>query len=221
MNSAIIVAGGKGRRMGADKNKVFLDLAGEPVLVRTVKAFQANKKIDEIIVITGKDDIDEAKNILSCFDKISAIGEGGETRQQSVYNGIKLSKGDMLLIHDGARALISQKEIDDVIEECSKYNAAALGVMCKDTLKSVNCDGFITATVDRSSTYHIHTPQAFSRSIILSAHEKAIRDGFEATDDCALVEHYGGKIKLTEGSYNNIKLTTPIDMIIGKEWCSE
>lgn len=214
--TALIVAGGKGRRMGAGINKVFLKLAGKEVIARTVEAFERNAQIDEIVMVTGKSDMEAAKNILKSFKKVKNVIEGGSERQQSVHNGLKCVCGDIVLIHDGARALISQEEIDNVIADCKKYGAAAVGVSCKDTLKSADKEGFISGTVDRSSTYMIQTPQAFKTDIISELHEKAKNDNLSVTDDCAIAEHYGVKVKITEGSYDNIKLTTPSDMAAGE-----
>lgn len=214
--TALIVAGGKGKRMGAGINKVFLKLDGREVIAHTAEAFEKNAQIDEIVIVTGKEDIETAKKVLKPFKKVKAVTEGGAERQQSVYNGLKCVSGDIVLIHDGARALISQKEIDDVIEACKKYGAAAIGVACKDTLKSADNDGFISGTLDRNTTFMIQTPQAFKTEIITELHEKAAKDGLLVTDDCAVAEHYGVKVKITTGSYDNIKLTTPSDMAVGE-----
>ncbi|MCI5605602.1 MAG: 2-C-methyl-D-erythritol 4-phosphate cytidylyltransferase [Clostridia bacterium] len=214
--TAIIVAGGKGTRMGAQINKVFLELCGKAVLEHTVEAFEENQNIDEIIVVTGSNDIEKATKILQNCNKLSAVVEGGEERQNSVYNGIKAASGDILVIHDAARALISQKEINDVIEDCKKYGAAALGVPCKDTLKSANENGFISGTIDRSVTYQIQTPQVFKTDLIRKLHQCAENDALSVTDDCAIAEHYGAAVKITAGSYDNIKLTTPEDMAVGE-----
>lgn len=215
--TAIIVAGGKGTRMGAGKNKVFLTIGGREIIHYTISAFEWNKNIDEIIIVTGHDDIEECSALVknSNFKKVTKITEGGASRQQSVFNGLSASDGDIVLIHDGARALVTGKEIDNAIEDCMRHGAAAVGVKCKDTLKSVT-NGFITATVDRESTYRIQTPQAFKLSEIKSLHERAAREGFSATDDCMIAEHYGIKVKVSDGSYDNIKITTPEDMLLAE-----
>ena len=217
--TALIVAGGKGTRMGADRNKVFLTIAGREVIHFTISAFEWNKNIDEIVIVTGADDIDACAEIVknSGFKKVACITEGGFERQQSVYSGLKKATGDIVLIHDGARALVTDKEIDAAVEDCIHFGAAAVGVKCKDTLKTSDPKGYITGTVDRESTYLIQTPQAFYTADILAMHERAAQEGFKATDDCMIAEHYGKRIKITEGSYDNIKLTTPVDMIIAEE----
>ncbi len=218
MVSAIIVAAGRGSRMGAKINKVFLKLLDKEVLAHTVLAFEKNESISQIVIVTGKNDIDRVSKIVSDngIKKCTDIVPGGETRQESVYNGLLCAKGGTVLIHDGARALISQTEIDNVIADCANYGAAAVGVPCKDTLKAVDDNGFIAGTVDRDKTYRIQTPQAFLTDMILSAHKKAAEEGLSLTDDCALLERYGVKIKVTGGSYENIKITTPEDMETAK-----
>lgn len=212
---AIIVAGGSGSRMGADKNKVLLDFCGKSVLRRTADVFANHSRIDKIVVVTRECDRAECACALDGIGVVFA--DGGDTRQQSVMSGLqKCTDADYVLIHDAARALIEEDAITRVIDDCVKFGAAAVGVKCKDTLKTVDESGRIIGTVDREHTYNIQTPQAFRYSDIIAAHERAKADGVLATDDCALVEHYGGVIKLTEGSYDNIKLTTPDDMAVGE-----
>ena len=216
MVSVIIAAGGKGTRMGADINKVYLKLLGKEILVHTIEAFQQNKNVDEIIVVTGKNDIDRCCELVKKYklSKVTVVVKGGSTRQKSVYNGIAASKGDIIAIHDGARPLISQQEINAVINDCKEYDAAALGVSVKDTLKLVDENGFIAKTIDRELVCSIRTPQVFRRNIIMEAHENAFDEEIEATDDCGIVEALGTKIKITTGSNDNIKVTTPEDMIM-------
>ena len=130
--TAVIVAGGKGTRMGADKNKVFLKILGREVLYYTISAFEKNDKIDDIIVVTGKNDIEECQILVDKYDikKVSYITEGGATRQESVMNGLKKAEADIVLIHDGARALVTDDEINNSVADCIKFGAAAVGVKC-------------------------------------------------------------------------------------------
>lgn len=218
MVSAVIAAGGRGTRMGAGFNKVFMKLCGDEILLHTIRAFNESPFVDEIIVVTGAEDIERVKELAKAHNimKLTEVTEGGETRRASVYNGIRASHGDIIAVHDGARCLISQKEIADAVEDCRSFGAAAVGVPCKDTLKSADDNGFIAGTIDRSRTYLIQTPQIFRRDLITAAHEKAADEGFEPTDDCMLIERYGGRIKITEGSYDNIKLTTPEDIAVAE-----
>ena len=219
MVSVIIAAGGKGRRMGADKNKVFLDLNGKEILAHTISAFEKNENTDEIIIVTADEDIKTVENIIcrEGFKKITAVTEGGKERQDSVYNGLICAKGEYVVIHDGARCLITDENITAVINDAKKYGAASLGVKVKDTLKTVDENGMIISTVDREKTVHIQTPQVFLREEIMDLHKKIKENGIAVTDDCSVFEHFGKKVYVTEGSYDNIKLTTPEDIITGCE----
>lgn len=205
--SAVIVAAGSGTRMKAGKNKVFLELLGKTILEHTVSAFENMPKISEIIVVTNE--IEEAEKILSNYKKIKAIVAGGSIRGESVKNGLKASTGDFVAIHDGARALIKSEDIENVLNAAVEFGAAALGVKCKDTLKMADEDGFISGTLDREFLYNIQTPQVFKLSEITKMYAKCDE---VFTDDCALAEKYGIKVKIVDGSYDNIKITTPDDM---------
>lgn len=215
--TAVIVAAGSGTRMCAGINKVFLKIGNYSVIDYTVSVFASCDEIDNIILVTRECDIKECKKHIKYTDKPVKVIKGGETRQESVYCGLKeVDENDLVIIHDGARALIVPEIIKNTLEEAKKYRAAATGVKAKDTIKISDKEGFIEKTLDRNYTYQIQTPQIFYRDDILKAHEAAVRDGFTATDDCALYEKYIGKVKITEGSYDNIKLTTPSDMTIAK-----
>ncbi len=216
--TAVIVAGGKGTRMGADRNKVLLPLLGREALFYTLSAFDSSASVSETVLVAGADDVEECGRVVKRYGlkKVKRIIEGGEERQQSVSNGLSEADGDIVLIHDGARALVTDKEINAVVDDCIRYGAAAAGVKCKNTLKHAD-DGFIDGTIDRDSVYMIQTPQAFCLNQIREMHRKAAAESFKATDDCMIAERYGVRIKISEGSYDNIKLTTPEDMIIGAE----
>ena len=218
--SAVIAAGGKGTRMGAGENKVFMKLRGREILLHTVEAFHNNPDIDEIVVVAGEGEYMRVTEMIMAANltgKLRAVTTGGATRRESVYNGIRFTTGDIILIHDAARCLISQAEISAAVEAVKEYGAAAVGVPCKDTLKSADEDGFITGTVDREKTFLIQTPQAFKKDIIRSAHEWAAENNIDATDDCALVEQMGGRIKIVTGRYDNIKITTPDDIEVAEK----
>lgn len=215
--TAVIVAGGKGTRMGADKNKLLLKIGDKEILYYTLNAFERNKKIDDIILVAAKNDIKDCERIISgAVTKVKRIIEGGETRRQSVMNGLMAADGDIVLIHDGARALVTDSEINASIEACIRYGAAAAGVKCKDTLK-VGRGGFIDGTLDRETTYLIQTPQTFRLDEILALHKRAADEDFNAADDCMIAERYGVKVRISEGSYDNIKITTPEDMITAEK----
>lgn len=210
MISGIIVAAGRGRRMGAGENKIFLKVDQKTVIEYTVDAFDVCDDIDEIIVVTGKEDIERCRTILKNISKPLKIISGGETRQKSVQKGVVASKGDILAVHDGARPLVTPELISATVEACKIYGAAAPGVLSKDTIKIADDSGFIEKTIERSRAYNIQTPQIFRRDILIKAHE--LGKNVEATDDCMLAEVAGVRIKIVEGSYTNIKVTTPEDM---------
>lgn len=215
--TAVIAAAGSGTRMGGSINKVFMPLGEGTVIGHTAAALAGCAEIDDIVIVTRACDVLECMEYIGGLSKHIRIVRGGETRQESVYRGIKAAAdSDMVVIHDGARALVLPETVTRTIMDACTFGAAAAGVLCKDSLKRVSRDGFIEETLDRQSTYLIQTPQIFKTEDILRAHELAARDGFSATDDCALYEKYIGKIKVTEGSYENIKLTTPEDMIIAE-----
>lgn len=216
--TAIIVAAGSGTRMGGVINKVFMPICGRSVIDYTIEAISECEEISNIILVTRECDILESMEHIKNNKKRVRIIKGGKTRQESVYMGLSEAKdADYVVIHDGARALITPDIIKQSISDMLQYGASAVGVPCKDTLKTIDENGFISSTIDREKTYLIQTPQNFRYEDILTAHINAIEDEFEVTDDCALYEKYFGKIKITKGSYDNIKLTTPEDMIIAEK----
>ena len=204
--SAVIVAAGKSTRMG--KDKILINILGKSVLVHTVEAIVKTNICDEIIVVSSEENIPVFKKELKCFENIRII-KGGLTRGESAYNGISSAKGDFVLIHDGARPLVTEEIIKNTVETAFETGAAAAGVPPKDTIKVISEEKVIENTVDRKTAILIQTPQVFRRDLIKKAYEKF---GFDETDDCALVEKSGGKITVTEGSYENIKITTPEDI---------
>ncbi len=211
--TAIIVAAGSGTRMGGVINKVFLPLGERTVIDHTIEAFSNVLEISNIILVTRECDILESMEHIKSTSKRISIIKGGSSRQESVYLGLlAASDADMVVIHDGARALITPNTIKDAINDAKRFGASAVGVASKDSIKIIDEDGFITQTIERDYVINIQTPQVFYYDKILASHEKAIKDKFIATDDCALYEKYQGKIKVTTGSYDNIKLTTPDDL---------
>ena len=218
MVSAIIVAGGKGARMGAGMNKIFLPLAGKEIISRTIAVFESSSLVDEIIIVTASDDIPKMREIIwrDGYKKVSKIAEGGKERSDSVYNGLMLATGDVSVIHDAARCLVTKEEIESVIVDTIYFESAALGVKVKDTLKTIDKNGNIISTVDREKTVHIQTPQGFLTSQIRDLHERAKAENISVTDDCSIFEHYGKSVHLTEGSYDNVKITTPEDIAVAE-----
>jgi len=219
MISAIILAGGKGKRMGTDISKQFIIVKGKPVLYYTLSKFLKCKAIDNIILVLPKDEIEYCvKEILEKYSlKVNKIIEGGKERQESVYNGLKACvNSDVVLIHDGARPFVSERIIQDGIRYAWEYGAAAPGVMPKDTIKTKNSEGFSTQTLNREDLVAVQTPQVFKWSTIMECHEKIKKDKIVVTDDTMVVEMYGHKVYLYEGEYNNIKVTTQEDLLIAE-----
>lgn len=221
MISAIILAGGKGKRMGSAISKQFIDIKGKPIIYYTLKKFSENKKIDNIIVVLPEDEVKYFKeNILKKYElRINKIVIGGKERQDSVYNALKSLKNsstDIVLIHDGARPFISERIINEGIKFAEIYGAAAPGVMPKDTIKVKNEKNFSVDTPNRANLVSIQTPQVFKFDEILECHEKIRYNGEMVTDDTMVVEKYGYIVYLYDGEYTNIKVTTPEDLILAE-----
>lgn len=209
---AIILAGGSGSRMGADRNKVLLSLRGEPVIVRAVRAFRG--LVDGVILVSRREDIPEISEALHRAGLAADIVPGGVTRQDSVWNGLcALPEGCRhVLIHDGARCMVDPQTILRCKESVEACGTGVAAVPAVDTIKQVNPDEVVTATPDRSSLRAVQTPQGFDLALIRRAHDAARADGFLGTDDASLVERLGHPVRLTAGSRQNIKLTTPEDL---------
>lgn len=222
MISAIILAGGKGKRMNSSISKQFIEIKGKPIIYYTIKKFNENKKVDNIVVVLSQEEIEYFKeNILNKYNlKVDKIVIGGAERQDSVYNGLKSlenSGTDIVLIHDGARPFISDRIIDDGIEYATIYGACAPGVMPKDTIKIKGKSNFSIDTPNRETLVAIQTPQVFKFREILECHKKVKIDKVVVTDDTMVVERYGNKVYLYDGEYTNIKVTTPEDLILGEK----
>lgn len=216
--TAVIVAAGNSTRMGG-VNKQFLLIDGVPVLIRTLLAFSQSDMIDEIIVAAREENIPKMFAMIKEYKvlKVTDIVKGGKTRQESVFNAIRRSSplSEYFAIHDGARPLVTEKIIEDTVREAFSTGSAATGVRVKDTVKVVNENGFITATPDRNYLWAVHTPQVFERRLYLSAIDNVLNSEM-FTDDCKLLEEYGAEVKMVEGSYENIKITTPEDTDIAQ-----
>jgi 2-C-methyl-D-erythritol 4-phosphate cytidylyltransferase len=213
---AVIVAAGKGRRMGAGKNKQFIDIMGRPVLYYTLDAFQRCCSVDEIILVCAAEELDYVREEIVKkygFGKVKALVEGGAERQYSVFNGLKAAVGcGIVLIHDGARPFVSEEIIAEGVRHAGQYGAAACGVVPKDTVKVRDESGFSETTLDRNRLFLVQTPQCFRLDLIRGCYEKAISGEIIFTDDTSVAEHFGHSVFLYEGSYENIKLTTNEDL---------
>lgn len=211
--TAVVVAGGKGLRMGTDTKKQYIKVDNKCIILLTLEAVLKSNYIDKIVVVVGKDDVEFVKKLIfenGFFDKCEIV-EGGKTRSESVKNGLmRVGECDVVAIHDGVRPLVSEKNIDECVENAYKYGASTLGVIPKDTIK-VSKNGFIQKTINRDSLVSIQTPQCFKTDIIKNAY-KNYDPNF--TDDCMQVEKTGVKIHITKGEYDNIKITTKEDLVL-------
>jgi 2-C-methyl-D-erythritol 4-phosphate cytidylyltransferase/2-C-methyl-D-erythritol 2,4-cyclodiphosphate synthase len=218
--AAIIAAAGSSKRMGSGINKQYIKIGNQTVIVRSIMAFSEDPTFDEIIVVIREDEMDFFKTEFigkGLFSKKIILASGGAERQDSVYNAIKMlgEDIDIVLIHDGARPLIGQETINQVISKTVEMGAAAPGVAVKDTIKIVDAD-LISETPDRSSMVSIQTPQGFKKDIIVRAFEKAFEDGYYGNDETVLLERIKEKVYIVRGDYSNIKITTMEDVAICK-----
>lgn len=214
-NVAVILGAGSGTRMKIEKNKMLLDICGKTVIERSVETFLNLSDVDEIIVTVREQDVDELSKILT-DERISFV-IGGSTRQQSVKNAIEtIDDSELVIIHDGARPLVLEDDVDNTIKAAYEFGSAALAVPVKDTVKVVDKNGFVISTPDRSTLFAVQTPQIFKFDLYKSAIEKATADGKEFTDDCQLLEYAEQKVKMVVGSYENIKITTPEDIAVAE-----
>lgn len=219
--SSIVVAAGNGSRMKAGINKQYLYLNGKPVLAHTLTAFQKCQLIDEIILVVGKNDEEICKKeVIKPYkiNKIKVIVSGGKTRQESMYKGLlKVNpKSDIVITHDGARPLIHQSTLIKCIETTLEHKATIVAVPVKETIKVVDEDNNVKDTPQRSTLWSVQTPQTFEYNLLINAHEKAIEEDFTGTDDAMLVERLNHPIKVIKGFYDNIKITTPEDLIMAE-----
>ena len=213
---AVIVAAGSASRMGGI-DKVMAELGGEPMIRRTVRAFQNSDAITSIVIVTREDLIRPISALCRDMDKVVAVVAGGSSRQESVHLGLNaLPKGTKLAaVHDGARPLISWEVIDRTVRAANTYGAAAPAIPVKDTIKVVQ-GGLVKETPDRASLQAVQTPQVFDFDLLRGALKKAETDGAQVTDDCSAVERLGMKIKIVEGDERNLKVTTPLDLKIAE-----
>lgn len=211
----IIPAAGQGKRMGAGKNKLLLTLEGVPILIHTLRVFEADAECSGIILAISPSDEQQFKSLLKEYGihKVSSLVAGGKERQDSVYNGLRTvhSLDGIVLVHDAARPFIKTEIIHKLVEAASKDGGAIVAVPVKDTIKKAE-NSMVSETVERSSLWAVQTPQAFRASVLLEAHNKAIREQFIGTDESSLVERIPHRVSIIEGDYDNIKLTTPEDL---------
>ena len=215
---AVIVAAGSSRRMGGE-NKLLLPLCGKPVLAHTMAAFQACEAIRDIVLVCREQDMDTYRALAEAngITKLRTLTRGGDTRTESVLAGVSAAPEDCALVavHDGARPLVSDEVITQAVTEAAKSGAAAPVVPVKDSIKRIE-KGKIAADVPRDTLAAVQTPQVFRRDMLLHALQDAAGNGRSFTDDCAAVEALGQTVSATQGSYENIKVTTPEDIAVAE-----
>jgi len=215
----VIVAAGSGKRMGGQRNKLWLPLAGEPILAHTVRLFAAHQDVDQIVLVVSEQDYADVLQWLNEEAIQLAVVLGGAERQDSVRNGLAALSADCsyVLVHDAARPFVTREQISKMINQVEHDQAVIMAVPVKDTIKVVGSTGIVESTPARESLWAIQTPQAFRMSLLREAHEVAQQSGRLGTDDAMLVEWLGHPVKIMPGSYENIKITTPDDLWLGEE----
>lgn len=222
-STAIVLAAGQGKRMNSKVQKQFLLIKGKPVLYYSLSCFQNSREIEEIIVVTGKDSINFCKQeIIEAygFSKVKVVIAGGRERYDSVYAGLcACEDSDYVFIHDGARPFLTEDMIRRGKEAVLASGACVIGMPSKDTIKIADENGMVASTPSRSLVWNIQTPQIFSYTAIREAYERARQQNMaDITDDAMVMERFGNmKIKLVEGSYENIKITTPEDILVAEK----
>lgn len=229
MNSKVctlIPAAGKGSRMAHSVKKPYLQVAQKPILAHTIQRFEQNSAVDAIFVIVDQADFSECHATVLrpyAFTKVQKLIDGGETRQMSVYNGIRALSADVdfVIVHDGVRPFVTDEVIFACLAAADECGAAVAAVPVKDTIKIANTDRFIVETPAREQLWAVQTPQVFRKSLLEEAHQAAQAQQLTATDDASLVEQLGFPVKLVKGSYANVKITTPIDLRIAEVLLSD
>lgn len=218
--SLIIPAAGSGRRMGHERNKLFITLAGRPVLWHTLRAFSSCPGLCEVILAVQSEDWAEVEALAGTAGLICPVRMvgGGETRQESVYNGLMAvnSESEWVWVHDGARPFVTRGTINRLLEAQRGGMNAVAAVPVKDTIKRAGRDGIVLETPERSGLWLIQTPQVFRTQELVEANRKALEDGYQGTDDASLMERAGKQVNVIEADYYNIKITTPEDLVLAE-----
>lgn len=211
MYSVVVLCAGKGTRTGLDYNKMLYEFKGKTVYEMTLDIFLNDDKCEQVVVVTSEEEREEFVKLVS--DERIVYTHGGKERQDSVYNGLQLVTSKYVLIHDGARPYVKQKQIDDLLECLNEHQACLLMVPCKDTIKKV-IDGKVVETLVRSQLMQAQTPQAFHSDVLKDAYQKGIENHYQATDDAQMVEVFSNvEVYAVLGDYENKKITTPEDLI--------
>ena len=212
----IIPAAGQGKRMGVGYNKQFIELMGLPILAHTVRLFEESSYVSEIVIVGSEGDLPDIKELVHHhkFTKVVAICQGGAQRQDSVRAGVQAlsTTTQRVVVHDGARPLLTLQEFHRFLGETEEFSAAIMGLQLKDTVKRVDSSGQVLETLPREELRAVQTPQIFDRGILEEAHHKAAAVGYYGTDDATLVERMGHVVHMVEGSQENFKVTTLDDL---------
>ncbi len=214
---AVVVAAGRGERLGGGTPKAFVPVAGVPMVVRAVRAVASCPAVRGVVVVVGPADVDRARDLLasSGAEKVAAVVPGGPHRQASVAAGLEHVTDDLTVVHDGARPLVSPAVISAVVQAAGAHGAASAGVPLRETVKVVS-DGVASATADRDRLWAARTPQAFRTALLQAAHRRAAEEGFVGTDDAVLVERLGHPVRMVEDTPWNIKITVPADLAMAE-----
>lgn len=216
--TAVLVAAGSSTRMGFDK--LSFDLGGETVLERSVRAFDECPEVDELVIVTGASGENARRASARCKKPVRLV-KGGSTRAESARSGVAAAHGKLVAVHDAARPFVSQSVIADTIAAAARCGAAAPAVPVKDTIKTVAEDGAVTGTPDRSTLRAVQTPQVFEADLLKAALQSALENEVPVTDDCSAVERLGKVVYLIDGDEENLKITTPVDLVIAEAILAE
>lgn len=216
--TAVLVAAGSSTRMGFDK--LSFDLGGETVLERSVRAFDECPEVDELVIVTGASSENAQRAAARCKKPVRLV-KGGSTRAESARSGVAAAHGRLVAVHDAARPFVSQSVIADTIAAAARCGAAAPAVPVKDTIKTVAEDGAVTGTPDRSTLRAVQTPQVFEADLLKAALQSALENEVPVTDDCSAVERLGKVVYLIDGDEENLKITTPVDLVIAEAILAE
>uniref|UniRef100_A0A0E0CBA4 2-C-methyl-D-erythritol 4-phosphate cytidylyltransferase, chloroplastic n=1 Tax=Oryza meridionalis TaxID=40149 RepID=A0A0E0CBA4_9ORYZ len=221
--SVVLLSGGQGKRMGASMPKQYLPLLGLPIALHSLKTFCQLKEVKEVVVVCDPDYKDIFEGSIENVQMPIKFALPGKERQDSVYNGLQEIDGDseLVCVHDSARPLVSSEDVKKVLEDAIVHGAAVLGVPVKATIKEADSNSFVVKTLDRKTLWEMQTPQVMRPSLLRDGFELVKRDGLEVTDDVSIVEYLKHPVYITEGSYTNIKVTTPDDLLLAERLMNE
>ncbi|XP_066313077.1 2-C-methyl-D-erythritol 4-phosphate cytidylyltransferase, chloroplastic-like isoform X3 [Miscanthus floridulus] len=221
--SVILLSGGQGKRMGASMPKQYLPLLGLPIALHSLKTFCQLKEVKEVVVVCDPDYSDLFEGSIADQQIPLKFARPGKERQDSVFNGLQEIDGDseLVCVHDSARPLVSSEDVKKVLEDAAVHGAAVLGVPVKATIKEANSDSFVVKTLDRKTLWEMQTPQVMKPNLLRDGFELVKRDSLEVTDDVSIVEYLKHPVYITEGSYTNIKVTTPDDLLLAERLKNE